>query len=542
MLGTNTHSGTLQMKSSSGKLTSPTINCTSSYTVTITYTSSKNITLTIGSDSETSGSPLSLTTETSGSNFVLSTGSNAAYISEIKIEPVGTIFAFSATEATAKLGSDFTAPTLTNGYGTAVSYSSSDTGVATVDGEGNVTLVAAGTTTIKATLDADKSVTASYDLTVKEVTSYQFKKITSTDELEDGAKYLIVYETGSKAMGEIDSSNKGTALDITLDKTTNTCTIEDFEGYTLVAQSDGTYAFKYGDNYVAGTAKSSVALDSKILYSSSITDYAKWNITFSTQKNANIANSQNTYYYIQYNNSTDGNGNIFRIYKSTQRTVQLYKAVEESKDVTVTIGASGYTTLYYSDRNLALPEGLTGSVVKFNSETNKLTLLDAYEYDATDTNAIPMGQAVVLHGSANTTYTLTSVSDDGVVFPIGDSTVPNDLIGHDDDQSVTTSDGTYIYFFGYDKTNDVVGFYEAPDKTSYTEKAHKAYLHLPYDVTDSGAKMLTLDFGSTDGIGAVESAESPNSDAIYTLSGMKLTDSNLKPGLYIKQGRKFVVR
>ena len=77
---------------------------------------------------------------------------------------------FSATSATATLGEAFTAPTLSNPNNLTVAYSSSDEGVATVNATtGDVTIVAAGTTTIKATSEATDEYdagSASYTLTV----------------------------------------------------------------------------------------------------------------------------------------------------------------------------------------------------------------------------------------------------------------------------------------------------------------------------------------------------------------------------------------
>lgn len=77
--------------------------------------------------------------------------------------------AFSSTTATATVGDDFTEPTL-SGATAGVTYSSSNISVATVDETtGEVTLVAAGETTITATADADatyKAGEASYTLTV----------------------------------------------------------------------------------------------------------------------------------------------------------------------------------------------------------------------------------------------------------------------------------------------------------------------------------------------------------------------------------------
>lgn len=77
--------------------------------------------------------------------------------------------AFSAATASATLGQDFTAPTL-SGETDGVAYSSSNTAVATVDAAtGAVTLVAAGETTITASAEETETLqagTASYTLTV----------------------------------------------------------------------------------------------------------------------------------------------------------------------------------------------------------------------------------------------------------------------------------------------------------------------------------------------------------------------------------------
>lgn len=79
--------------------------------------------------------------------------------------------AFAAASATAVLGEDFTVPEL-SGITEGVTYTSSNTSVATVDASGNVTLVAAGETTITATAaetGAYSAGEASYTLTVKKM-------------------------------------------------------------------------------------------------------------------------------------------------------------------------------------------------------------------------------------------------------------------------------------------------------------------------------------------------------------------------------------
>ena len=76
---------------------------------------------------------------------------------------------YKTTEFTVEVGEEFTAPELVNPNNLAVTYDSSDKTVATVDAEGNVTVLAVGTTTITATsaeTETYKKGEASYTLTV----------------------------------------------------------------------------------------------------------------------------------------------------------------------------------------------------------------------------------------------------------------------------------------------------------------------------------------------------------------------------------------
>ena len=78
-------------------------------------------------------------------------------------------FAWSDATCTAALEADNTFPTLNNPNTLPVTYTSSNTDVATIDANGNITLVATGTTTITATgaeTATHKSATDTYELTV----------------------------------------------------------------------------------------------------------------------------------------------------------------------------------------------------------------------------------------------------------------------------------------------------------------------------------------------------------------------------------------
>lgn len=87
----------LQMKSSTGKLTSPTVQSDKGIQVIVTYGSAKGITLTIGEESITGEAGGNATTQETivklsstetSTNFIISSGGNAAYVKSIEIVPL----------------------------------------------------------------------------------------------------------------------------------------------------------------------------------------------------------------------------------------------------------------------------------------------------------------------------------------------------------------------------------------------------------------------------------------------------------------------
>lgn len=115
--------------------------------------------------------------------------------------------AWSASTATASITDDgvvFTAPTLTLGNAHDVTYSSSNTTVATIDAEGVVTVKAEGETTIKASFAGDdtyKASTVEYVLTVTdERTNYEFTTIAELRALATSTTAVTAYGTLTNAV------------------------------------------------------------------------------------------------------------------------------------------------------------------------------------------------------------------------------------------------------------------------------------------------------------------------------------------------------
>lgn len=175
--------------------------------------------------------------------------------------------AYATDSYNVNIGDSFTAPTLTNPNSLSVSYSSSNTSVASVDAStGAVTLGStAGTATITATFVEDDDyygATASYTITLVDpngpaLTGWVETAITA---LSTGDVVVIVDKTSSRAMSNDGAASSApTAVSVTLGTDSNsnsilTGTIPANIQWSFVKSSTaGKYQFKTGDDYLYTT-------------------------------------------------------------------------------------------------------------------------------------------------------------------------------------------------------------------------------------------------------------------------------------------------
>ena len=106
----------------------------------------------------------------------------ASYVIYVNLPLPGISFG-EQKEYTVMYGESFTAPVLENPNGVEVTYDSTDTNVATVDAEGNVSIIGIGTTTIIASSEASDKYDyghASYNLIVKDPNAVTFDFVNNT--------------------------------------------------------------------------------------------------------------------------------------------------------------------------------------------------------------------------------------------------------------------------------------------------------------------------------------------------------------------------
>ena len=196
----------------------------------VAYTSSKTSVATVDAEGKvTLVSPGTTVITASADENNTHLAGTASYTLTVAPAPkVDRNLAFSAATATATYGQSFSAPTL-SGVTDGVTYTSSDTSVATVDAStGKVTLVAGGTTTITASAHENNTHlagTASYELKVnKAERTVSFSSTTATVTLGDDANFIeptlngvtntdvISYESSDQTVATVDGNGNVTTL------------------------------------------------------------------------------------------------------------------------------------------------------------------------------------------------------------------------------------------------------------------------------------------------------------------------------------------
>lgn len=240
---------------------------------------------------------------------------------------------------------------------------------------------------------------------------------------------------------------------------------------------------------------------------------------------------------------------MFRAYTSGQTAISLYKEIEVPvvEPVTITIGTTGYATLFYGDKNLVVPEGVDAYTYTI-ADGGKME--ESWLYEAGE--VIPQGTAVILkdlmtleEGETSHDYAFT------VTTAGGDVDDDNMLMGFDEDSQTVGPDGSTegykFYMLSLDKnsTPGSVGFYYGKKGgAAFVSKAHKAYLPVP-DMAALGKSFFLFSEAetATTDINNVQSSKfNAQSAEIYDLSGRKIVGGKLQPGIYIMNGRKVVVK
>ena len=215
-----------------------------------------------------------------------------------------------------------------------ITYSSSNTSIATVDANGVVTGVAEGTVTITATAAAGNGyaqATATHTIEVvaastdgDEPKTAAFVKVTSAPSDWSGT-YLIVYETGKLAfdgsLSTLDATGNHKSVTIANSQIEATDAMKAMS--FTIAKNGSNYTIKSASGYYIGNTS-----DQNKVISNTSTKYDN-TLSLNTDGSVQITSVKSV---LRFNSNTGNNNNRFRYYKSTtytsQKAIQLYKLEE----------------------------------------------------------------------------------------------------------------------------------------------------------------------------------------------------------------------
>lgn len=194
-----------------------------------------------------------------------------------------------------------------------------------------------------------------------------------------------------------------------------------------------------------------------------------------------------------------------------------------SEDV-VTIGNTGYATLYYSDRALKVPENVTAYTMKIQNNE----IVPSRTYNSGET--LPKATAVVLKAIQGT-YNLVPSDETGVIDPY------NQLKGSD--TATLTQGDTGANYYLLSRDGDNVGFFWGENNgAQFTNGAHKAYFALPATNGNQAAAKSFYLFGKANSTTGIRQITDNNDNPCYTLDGRRA--SYTFKGIVIKDGKKLL--
>ena len=379
----------LQMKKSSGQLDSPTFETEQGFSITVTYESSANISITEkGTNNTVTGaSPLMLEVSSLSAGISIKAGSAPTYITQIEVTPTGGTSLQDPALAFTGITGDVT-KLLTDGSYSSVAtsesdativYSSSDHEVATIDQEGLVTLVGSGTTTIK----AEVAETATYDAAFVEYTLKvvdpalvkTFTKVTNGSVTD--SQYIIVYQesdeaTSVMAMNTTNTENyfEYSEIDLTEGKIV---TDDQSIIWDITTESDGNYSVSNNGIYVAYNGSNAEKGNNNAYADEEYaTERAGWKIEYDSENHVFLfKNAKVDTRILQFN--TNANQGRFACYRSAQGKITLYKLDEgpatgvENVDVAngmKIINGKGQVTIETTEAARVAVYALTGAQVR----------------------------------------------------------------------------------------------------------------------------------------------------------------------------------
>lgn len=453
--------------------------------------------------------------------------------------------------------------------GATISYDSSDKTVAEIDKDGVVYAYKEGTTTITASYAGDDTYaasSASYTLNVEDVrtattltfpiSSYTFdlgsgdQEFTNAAILNPAGAGTITYKSSNEDLAIVLEDG---SVAVATDKVGTATITATFAGNDNYKASEASYtievkalqeAFDLTDPAAYGYAKPATSKGTDIaegetlvsgdvtitnIKNNSKTSTRFWNnndkITFRVYSDALLLISVPAGYAINSITTSPNSKNYSLTGLNTNKvTMDVTSSINftamtvtyaKLPTATLTTAASGFST-YAADYAVNYTEaGLKAYAVKVSDDKTKVAYTEC-------TGVVPAGKAVLVKGTASTSYSLTPATEDA------DATFDTDLQVSDGN---VTADGITIFAFG--TKNDVSGFKIV--KSGVVIPAKKGYLVVE---NASAAKDFFAFEDSTNGIDDPTIGIGEEEVPLFNLAGQRVGKDY--KGIVVKNGKKYV--
>lgn len=352
---------------------------------------------------------------------------------------------------------------------------------------------------------------------------------------------------------------------------------------------DGGYLYQLDDKTGGMRTITSPTATAEIMILSN--EDGTFSLTFAAHPEVSIVYDNEAVCFTSFNNNDQLDENV-------ETGVYLYRRVAPTDYIVVPQNPSFYATLFYSDKNLVVPNGMMAFGVGYSEESEKdevtgetklarvgcsdlggeaqlrvvaasfLGNPNAMSYEPKPLGGsafftgcylpgevIPAGTAVVtgIESTRNEFYPWEFTSEQTPVdayFAVMDEAYEdvygtddtNLLNGFDEDALTVADEPCNFYRLTYRAGDSHPTFrFGAEHGAAFTSAAHKAYLAVPKSLSQ-GANSFSFDlFGTTDGINQAKVAE-VNAQGVYTLSGVRVDAQKLQKGIYIVNGKKMVIK
>lgn len=485
--------------------------------------------------------------------------SDAMYINKITIEWETTTESSVTAPVFSPEGGEYTSEqtvTLTADDGCTIFYTTDGSMPATESIRYTDPITISETTTIKAIAvdtngESSNVATAKYTLVEKAsetITKAVYTKVTSTDEITENDTYIIVSESGKKAMGAISNSH-GTGIDADTNAKVHLASTTSDADMKFEMQQDSSYAIKHSAGYI-GYGKNSTNFAAQ---SETLPDDKKflWTISFSEAGDASIQNVGSNR-YIMYNNDKSYD---FRPYEDySGNVVQLYRKIitVSASSESIALAAKGDNGAYYStfsdsEHDVVFADDVTVYTVSVSGskmsqdEIGKATYIEEGAITSNSTTAegyyVPKNTGVLIC-SADTTrasYRLPAQELDGAAADMGNMLRAAGMPMDDTDYK--------YYKLAYDdySAKTGLGFYWGADNGgAFTVKDGLAYLAIPQTSEAAPARFVFTADDDVTGIKDTDATANTQQPVIYSITGQRVENVGRR-GIYIVNGRKVVM-